>query len=89
MGNTILSDSYLQYISRIINEESDIDKLSKLMGHIQKFEDFAIAKNDWYRKSLSWDADIGNCRQWQYYLLNITIEANDVKLELGDSFNCS
>ena len=36
----------------------------------------------------SWDVDIASYRQWQYDLWNITIEANDVKLELGDSFNC-
>ena len=75
-------------LSRIINDQSDIDKLSKLKGYIQKFEDFAIHKNDWYRRSISWDVDIAAYRQWQYDLWNITIEANDVKLELGDSFNC-
>jgi hypothetical protein len=62
--------------------------MSQLIGYLQKFEDFAIHKNDWYHKTISWDVDIQNFKGWQYDLWNITIDTNNMKLELGDSFNC-
>jgi hypothetical protein len=86
--NKVYNDWNRGGLSKIINDSSDANKLIGVIEYLQRFEDFAIHKNDWYRRAISWDVDINLFKEWQYELWQISLKMNDIKLDLGDSFNC-